>query len=136
MNSKKVIASTLVAGAVIGGASVIGSQAVNATSSEVDNTIQQQTTETKGNRPQLSEEKKAEIKAKLESMTEEEKQAWREAHQPKSRDGSRREKPANMTDEEWEQKKAEIKAKIKEKLANMTEEEKQAWLESHGKKTS
>ena len=66
-------------------------------------------------------------------MTEEEKAAWKEAHKKGNRDASRREKPADMTDEEWEQKKAERKEKMKEKLANMTEEEKQAWLESHKK---
>lgn len=35
-----------------------------------------------------------------------------------------------MTDEEWEQKKAELK----EKLDAMTDEEKKEWLESHKSK--
>ena len=80
----------------------------------------------------------AEIKAKLEAMTEEERQAWLESHKNPSahkRDGSLREKPGNMTDEEWEAKKAERKAKMKEKLASMTEEEKAEWLKNHPKKS-
>ena len=127
---KKVVASALVIGAVAGGAAMASGQMVSATSSE---NSQSESSETH-KRPELSEEKKAEIKAKLDAMTEEEKQAWLESHKPKdgerSGHGKHREKPANLTDEEWEQKKAEIKTK----LDSMTEEEKQAWLESHKSK--
>ena len=44
-------------------------------------------------------------------------------------------KPKNLTAEEWEQKKAEIKAKIQEKFANMTEEEKAEWRATHKKRS-
>ena len=73
----------------------------------------------------------AEKKAKLDAMTEEERKEWLENHKPKDGErpehGKHRGKPADLTDEEWEQKKAELK----EKLDAMTEEEKKAWRESH-----
>ena len=131
-NHKKIIvASALAASAVAGMGALAHNQPVSATDGALESSEQQ--TSEKRTRPELSEEKKAEIKAKLESMTEEEKAAWKETHKKGNRDASRREKPADMTDEEWEQKKVERKEKMKEKLANMTEEEKQAWLESHKK---
>lgn len=148
-NHKKiVVASALIAGAALGGAAMVGSQSVSATDNnsteqqsveglpapqDVEGQLEQQDSDGRPQRPELSEEKKAEIKAKLESMTEEERQEWLESHKRGGRDGSRHEKPKDMTDEEWEAKKAEIKAKIEEKLSGMTEEEKQAWLESHKK---
>ena len=102
-------------------------QMVNATS---NNDRQSESSETH-KKPELSEEKKAEIKAKLDAMTEEERQEWLENHKPKdgrkSEYGKNRGKPADLTDEEWEQKKAELK----EKLDAMTEEEKKEWLENH-----
>ena len=129
-NKKIVVASALVAGAVAGGATMVTNHSVSATSADSNGTTQQEAAKTH-ERPELSEEKKAEIKAKLENMSEEEKQAWKESHKKGQRDAARHEKPANMTDEEWEQKKTERKAKLEEKLNSMTEEEKQAWLESH-----
>ena len=133
-NHKKIIvASALMAGAAIGGTTLATNQMVNATS---DTSSETQTSE-QNKRPELSEEKKAEIKAKLEAMTEEEKQEWLANHKPKKSQESGSEKtsgrsgrpgkPANLTDEEWEEKKAEIKAK----LEAMTEEEKQEWLANH-----
>lgn len=91
-----------------------------------------QTSSGRGKRPELSEEKKAEIREKLANMTEEEREAWLKNHKDgHAKDHARGEKPANMSDEEWEAKKAERKAKLEEKLSQMTDEEKQAWLESH-----
>lgn len=124
---KKVIASALVIGAMASGAAIASSQMVSATSGDNGQSESSKTHE----KLELSEEKKAEIKAKLDTMTEEEKKEWLESHKPK--DGERperdknREKPADLTDEEWEQKKAELK----EKFDAMTKEEKKEWLESH-----
>ena len=124
---KKVVTSALVIGAMASGAAMASNQMVNATSNDNG---QSESSETH-KKPELSEEKKAEIKAKLDAMTEEEKKEWLESH--KSKDGERPErgknrgKPADLTDEEWEQKKAELK----EKLDAMTEEEKKEWLENH-----
>ncbi len=124
---KKVIASALVVGAMASGAAMVSNQMVSATSND---NKQSESSETH-KRPELSEEKKAEIKAKLDDMTEEEKKEWLENHKPKdggkSEHGKNRGKPADLTDEEWEQKKAELK----EKLDAMTEEEKKEWLENH-----
>lgn len=124
---KKVVASALVIGAMAGGAAIASGQMVSATS---DNNGQSESSETH-KKPELSEEKKAEIKAKLDAMTEEEKKEWLESHKPKdgerSERGKHRGKPANLTDEEWEQKKAELK----EKLDAMTEEERKEWLKNH-----
>ena len=100
---KKVVASALVLGAMAGGAAITSGQMASATSNDSG---QSESSETH-KKPELSEEKKAEIKAKLESMTEEEKQAWLENHQSKdgehSARGRHRGKPANLTDEEWVQ---------------------------------
>lgn len=127
---KKVVASALVIGAMASGAAMASSQMVNATSNDNG---QSESSETH-KKPGLSEEKKAEIKAKLDAMTEEEKKEWLESHKPKDGErperGKNRGKPADLTDEEWEQKKAELK----EKLDTMTEEEKKEWLENHGHK--
>ena len=124
---KKVVASALVIGAMAGGVAMASKQMVNATS---NNDRQSESSETH-KKPELSEEKKAEIKAKLDAMTEEERQEWIESHKPKDGEkperGKNRGKPADLTDEEWEQKKAELK----EKLDAMTEEEKKEWLENH-----
>ena len=124
---KKVVASALVIGAMASGAAMASNQMVNATSNDNG---QSESSETH-KKPELSEEKKAEIKAKLDAMTEEEKKEWLENHKPKdgrkSEHGKNRGKPADLTDEEWEQKKAELK----EKLDAMTEEEKKEWLENH-----
>ena len=124
---KLVVASALIAGATIGGAAITSNQMANATSNDNG---QSESSETH-KKPELSEEKKAEIKAKLDAMTEEEKKEWLESHKPKdggkSEHGKNRGKPADLTDEEWEQKKAELK----EKLDAMTEEEKKEWLENH-----
>ena len=124
---KKVVASALVIGAMAGGVAMASKQMVNATS---NNDRQSESSETH-KKPELSEEKKAEIKAKLDVMTKEEKQEWLENHKPKDSErperGKHRGKPADLTDEEWEQKKAELK----EKLDAMTEEEKKEWLVSH-----
>lgn len=132
-HKKIIVASAIMAGAAIGGTTLATNQMVNAAS---DTTSETQTTKRSG-RPELSEEKKAEIKAKLEAMTDEEKQEWLESHRPNrgedasskgaSGENGRPGKPANLTDEEWEQKKAEIKAK----LESMTDEEKQEWLQNH-----
>ena len=106
---KKVVTSALVIGAIAGGAAIASSHIVNATS---DDNGQSKSSETH-KRPELSEEKKAEIKAKLDAMTEEERKEWLENHKPK--DGERPEhskhrgKPADLTDEEWEQKKPNLK---------------------------
>ena len=124
---KKVVAGALVIGAMAGGTAIASGQMVGATSNDNE---QPKSSETHA-RPELSEEKKAEIKAKLDAMTEEERKEWLENH--KSKDGERPErgkhrgKPADLTDEEWEQKKAEFK----EKLDAMTEEERKEWLENH-----
>ena len=124
---KKVVASALVIGAMASGAAMASNQMVNATSNDNG---QSESSETH-KKPELSEEKKAEIKAKLDAMTEEEKQEWLESHKPKNSErperSKNRGKPADLTDEEWEQKKAELK----EKLDAMTEEEKKEWLENH-----
>ena len=124
---KKVVASALVIGAMASGAAMASNQMVNATSNDSG---QSESSETH-KKPELSEEKKAEIKAKLDAMTEEEKKEWLESHKPKDGErperGKNRGKPADLTDEEWERKKAELK----EKLDAMTEEEKKEWLESH-----
>ena len=127
-NHKKIIvASALIAGTAVGGAAIASNQMASAMSESGTET---QTNE-QHKRPELSEEKKAEIREKLAAMTEEEKQEWLENHKPKG--GGRAEgngrpgKPANLTDEEWEQKKAELK----EKLAAMTDEERKEWLENH-----
>ena len=138
MKKKKIIVSSAVlAAAATGGTYAILNQPVSATEDTTAATENTESTTKSRQRKELSEEKKAEIKAKLETMTEEEKQAWLESHKKTGqRDTSRREKPANMTDEEWEAKKAERKAKMKEKLESMTEEEKQAWLEAHPRKSN
>jgi len=124
---RKVIASALAIGAIASGVAMTSSQTVSATS---DSNKQSESSETH-KKPELSEEKKAEIKAKLDAMTEEEKKEWLENHKPKDGErperGKNRGKPADLTDEEWEQKKAELK----EKLDAMTEEEKKEWLENH-----
>ena len=124
---KKVVASALVIGAMASGAAMASNQMVNATSND---NRQSESSETH-KKPELSEEKKAEIEAKLDAMTEEEKKEWLESHKPKDSErperGKNRGKPADLTDEEWEQKKAELK----EKLDAMTEEEKKEWLENH-----
>lgn len=130
---KKVVASALVIGAMASGAAMASNQMVNATSNDNG---QSESSETH-KKPELSEEKKAEIKAKLDAMTEEEeKKEWLESHKPKDGErperGKNRGKPADLTDEEWEQKKAELK----EKLDAMTEEEKKEWLENHRHKKS
>ena len=127
-NHKKIIvASMLVAGSAVGGTAIASNQMASATSNE---SAQTETSEMR-ERPELSEEKKAEIKAKLDAMTDEEKQEWLENHKPKDggrpENGERPGKPADLTDEEWEQKKAELK----EKLDAMTDEERQEWLENH-----
>ena len=132
-NHKKVIvASMLVAGAAVGGTAIASNQMASATSNE---SAQTETSETR-EKPELSEEKKAEIKAKLDAMTDEEKQEWLENHKPQDggrpKKGKRPGKPADLTDEEWEQKKAELK----EKLDAMTDEERKEWLESHKPKDS
>lgn len=142
-NHKKqiVAAGMLVAAAATGGAYALNSQPVNAeeaptTSDAANNTDSTSDTSTRQKR-ELSAEKKAEIKEKLANMTEEEKQAWLESHKKAGgtrQDGKGPGKPADMSDEEWEQKKAERKAKLQEKLANMTEEEKAEWLANHSKK--
>lgn len=124
---KKVVASALVIGAMASGTAMASNQMVNATSNDNG---QSESSETH-KKPELNEEKKAEIKAKLDAMTEEEKKEWIESHKPKDGErpehGKNRGKPADLTDEEWEQKKAELK----EKLDAMTEEEKKEWLVSH-----
>lgn len=124
---KKVVVSALVIGAMASGAAMASNQMVSATS---DDNRQSESSETH-KKPELSEEKKAEIKAKLDAMTEEEKKEWLESHKPKDGEkperGKNRGKPADLTYEEWEQKKAELK----EKLDAMTEEEKKEWLENH-----
>lgn len=126
-HKKLIVASALIAGTAIGGAAMASNQMVNATSNDNG---QSESSETH-KKPELSEEKKAEIKAKLDAMTEEEKKEWLESHKPKDSErperGKNRGKPADLTDEEWEQKKAELK----EKLDAMTEEEKKEWLENH-----
>lgn len=128
-HKKLVAASMLITGATIGGAALSSAHLASATS----DTGSQSETSSEHQKPELSAEKKAELKEKLSSMTDEEKQEWLKNHQPKGSKGTRSEKgerpgkPANLTDEEWEQK----KAALKEKLAAMTEEEKKAWLESH-----
>ncbi len=124
---KKVVTSALVIGAMASGAAMTSNQIVNATSNDNG---QSESSETH-KKPELSEEKKAEIKAKLDAMTEEEKKEWLDSHKPKNDErperGKNRGKPDDLTDEEWEQKKAELK----EKLDAMTEEEKKEWLENH-----
>ena len=106
-NRKKiVISSALVAGAALGGAATMHQHSVNATSGDTESREQQDVTD-RHERPELSEEKKAEIKEMLENMTEEEREAWKEAHKKAGRGGRRHEKPEDMTDEEWEEKKAE-----------------------------
>ena len=126
-HKKLIVASVLIAGATIVGAAITSNQLANATSSNNDQIESSELHE----RPELSEEEKAEIKAKLDAMTEEEKQEWLESHKPKDGErpgrGKNREKPADLTDEEWEQKKAELK----EKLDAMTDEERKEWLENH-----
>ncbi len=124
---KKVVASALVIGAMASGAAMTSNQMVSAAS---DDNSQSESSETH-KKPELSEEKKAEIKTKLDAMTEEERQEWLESHKPKNGEkpegGKNRGKPANLTNEEWEQKKAELK----EKLDAMTDEERKEWLENH-----
>ena len=126
-NKKLIVASMLVAGATVGGTAIASNQRASATSNK---SAQTETSETR-KKPELSEEKKAEIKAKLDAMTDEEKQEWLENHKPQDggrpKNGKRHGKPSDLTDEEWEQKKAELK----EKLDAMTDEERKEWLESH-----
>ena len=76
---KKVVASALVIGAMASGAATASNQMVNATSNDNG---QSESSETH-KKPELSEEKKAEIKAKLDAMTEEEKKEWLESHKHK-----------------------------------------------------
>ncbi|MBR3131418.1 hypothetical protein IKG31_02470 [Candidatus Saccharibacteria bacterium] len=61
----------------------------------------------------LSEKKKAEMEQKLDAMTDEEKQEWLNDHKKRGRKENCHEKPIDMTDEEWKQKKAERKQKNK-----------------------
>ena len=90
---KKAVASALVIGAMAGGAAIASTHIANATS---DNNGQSESSETH-KKPELSEEKKAEIKAKLDAMTEEEKKEWLENHRHKKgnrTEGSQAELPA------------------------------------------
>ena len=90
---KKAVASALVIGAMAGGAAIASTHIANATS---DNNGQSESSETH-KKPELSEEKKAEIKAKLDAMTEEEKKEWLENHRHKKgnrAEGSQAELPA------------------------------------------
>ena len=90
---KKVVASALVIGAMASGAAMASNQMVNATSNDNG---QSESSETH-KKPELSEEKKAEIKAKLDAMTEEEKKEWLENHRHKKgnrAEGSQAELPA------------------------------------------
>ena len=123
---KRVIASALVIGAMAGGVGMVSGQMVSAAKSG-----DEKSESSNHKKSELSEEKKAEIKEKLDAMTEEERKEWLENHKPKDGErperGKRRGKPANLTDEEWEQKKAELK----EKLDAMTEEERKEWRENH-----
>ena len=116
MNKKKIIVtSAVLAAAATGGTYAVLNHPASATDGEQTTATDNTSSGTKRARKELSEEKKAEIKAKLEAMTEEEKQAWLESHKKSGRggrDASRHEKPANLTDEEWEAKKAERKAKL------------------------
>lgn len=123
---KRVIASALVIGAMASGVGMVSGQMVSAVESG-----DEKSESSNHKKPELSEEKKAEIKEKLDAMTEEERKEWLENHKPKDGErperGKRKGKPANLTDEEWEQKKAELK----EKLDAMTEEERKEWRENH-----
>ena len=123
---KRAIASALVIGAMAGGIGMVSGQMVSAAESG-----DEKSESSNHKKPELSEEKKAEIKEKLDAMTEEERKEWLENHKPKDGErperGKRKGKPANLTDEEWEQKKAELK----EKLDAMTEEERKEWRENH-----
>ncbi len=123
---KRVIASALVIGAMAGGVGMVSGQMVSAAESG-----DEKSESSNHKKPELSEEKKAEIKEKLDAMTEEERKEWLENHKPKDGErperGKRKGKPANLTDEEWEQKKAELK----EKLDAMTEVERKEWRENH-----
>ncbi len=133
-NHKKIIVtSALVAGlATTGGLAVLSNQSVSATSNN-----QSPNTSEMGERPELSDEQKAELDEKLSGMTKEEKKEWLESHKPEGsnppelgelpNDGERPGKPADLTDEEWEKKVEELKAK----LDAMTDEERKEWLESH-----
>lgn len=119
---KKVVASALVIGAMASGAAMASNQMVSATS---DDNGQSESSETH-KKPELSEEKKAEIKAKLDAMTEEERQEWLESHKPKNGEKPERDKnrgkPADLTDEEWEQKKAELNdRRRKERVARKSQ---------------
>ncbi len=97
---KKAVASALVIGAMAGGAAIASTHIANATS---DNNGQSESSETH-KKPELNEEKKAEIKAKLDAMTEEERKEWLENHKPKDGEkpdhGKHQGKPADLTDEE------------------------------------
>ena len=86
-HKKLIVASALIAGTAIGGAAITSNQMANATSSNNDQAESSELHE----KPELSEERKAEIKAKLDAMTEEERQEWLESHKPK--DGERPELP-------------------------------------------
>ena len=67
-NRKKiVIASALVAGAALSGAAVMHHHSVSAASGDAESGEQQDATD-RHKRPELSEEKKAEIKEKLENL--------------------------------------------------------------------
>ena len=90
---KKVVASALVIGAMASGAVMASNQMVNATSNDNGQSEPSETHK----KPELSEEKKAEIKAKLDAMTEEEKKEWLESHKHKKgnqTEGSQAELPA------------------------------------------
>ena len=90
---KLVVASALIAGATIGGTAITSNQMANATSNDNGQSESNETHK----KPELSEEKKAEIKAKLDAMTEEEKKEWLENHRHKKgnrAEGSQAELPA------------------------------------------
>ena len=76
---KKVVVSALVIGAMTGGAAIASNQMVSATSNDNGQSESSKTHK----KLELSEEKKAEIKTKLDAMTKEEKKEWLENHRHK-----------------------------------------------------
>ena len=144
-----IIASALIAGATVGTSALATVPMVSATSTdeqsihlppdldeethaELESMTEEERQEwleshkPEGTPPELDEE----TKAMLDAMTEEERQDWLTSHRPElppHEDGERPGKPADMTDEEWEQKRAEMD----EMLNSMTDEERDEWFNTH-----
>ncbi len=123
-NHKKIIiASALVAGAAVSGVALVSSHMASAATSEnmqteIGDGAQMEMGE--GMPPEMGEGMPPEMSGEMPSE-------MGEGMLPEMNEDERPGKPADLTDEEWEQKKAELK----EMLDAMTDEERTEWLENH-----